>query len=118
MLYLSPELSKPKRLQGAFVSEEELKNELQGSKKILEEKLARKIDIFCYPGGRFNEKIRQAVIDAGYQVAVATNPGKKIPDNDIFALKRIRISKNCDNLFVFWVEISGYYNLMRENRHK
>ena len=99
-------------------SEEDLKNEIFGSKKILEEKLGCKVNAFSYPAGRFNDKIKQLVKDAGYEFAVATNPGKKLADDDIFALKRLRISENANNLFVFWVETSGYYNFMREHRHK
>ncbi len=99
-------------------SEDDLKKDIFSSKKILEEKLGRKVNAFSYPGGRFNDKIKQLVITAGYKLAVATNPGKKFADDDIFALKRLRISENCNNLFVFWVETSGYYNFMREHRHK
>ncbi|MBU1998869.1 MAG: polysaccharide deacetylase family protein [Candidatus Omnitrophica bacterium] len=101
-----------------LTSEETIKNEIQGSKKILEEKLGRRVDSFCYPSGRFNAKSRKAVIDAGYELAVATNPGKGSPNDDIFALKRLRISSNADNLFIFWVESSGYYNLIREGKRK
>ena len=86
--------------------------------KILEEKLGRRINAFSYPAGRFNDRIRQLVMAAGYKLAVATNPGKKFADDDIFALKRLRISANSNNLFIFWVETSGYYNFMREHRHK
>lgn len=99
-------------------SEEELKNQIFDSKKILEEKLGRKVNAFSYPEGFFNEKIRQLVIDAGYKVAVATSPGKKFSNTDVFALKRLRISSNADNLLIFWVETSGFYNFIRENRRK
>ncbi len=99
-------------------SEQEIKKQIFDSKKILEEKLGRKVNAFSYPEGRFNNKIKQLVMDAGYKLAVATNPGKKFSSNDIFALKRLRISANCNNLFIFWVETSGYYNFMREHRHK
>lgn len=99
-------------------SPETMRDEIQGSKKILEEKLGRKVESFCYPGGRFTKAARQAAIDAGFKLAVATNPGKSIPNDDVFLIKRIRISKNCDNLFIFWVETSGYYNLMRESKGK
>jgi hypothetical protein len=84
----------------------------------LEEKLGRPISAFSYPEGRFNNKIKQLVMYAGYTVAVATNPGKRFANDDIFALKRLRISANCNNLFIYWVETSGYYNFMRERRHK
>jgi len=99
-------------------SGQEIKKQIFDSKKILEEKLGRRVDMFSYPEGLFNEKIKQLVKDAGYKLAVATNPGKKFANDDIFALKRLRISANADNLFVYWIETSGYYNFMREHRHK
>lgn len=98
--------------------EEELKRQIFDSKKILEEKLGTGVNIFSYPEGMFNAKIRRLVIAAGYKAAVATNPGKNYPDNDLFALKRIRISENARNLFVFWVESSGFYTFLKEHRHK
>jgi peptidoglycan/xylan/chitin deacetylase (PgdA/CDA1 family) len=101
-----------------ITQDEELKQQIFDSKRILEEKLASKIKAFSYPGGMFNTKIRQLVKEAGYELAVATNPGKKFANDDTFALKRLRISSTSDNLFVFWVETSGYYNFMREHRHK
>ncbi len=99
-------------------SPEEVKKQIFDSKKILEEKLGTLITMFSYPAGRFDEKIRQLVIDAGYKAAVATNPGKKYSDNDVFALKRIRISENAGNLFIFWAETSGFYTFFKERRRK
>ncbi|MFH1888708.1 MAG: polysaccharide deacetylase family protein [Candidatus Omnitrophota bacterium] len=99
-------------------SEEEIRGQIFGSKRILEDKLGRPINAFSYPEGRFNDRIKQLVMEAGYKLAVATNPGKEFSDDDIFALKRLRISSNARNLFVFWAETNGYYNFMREHRHK
>lgn len=101
-------------------SQEDLKKQIFDSKKILEEKLNSRIDAFSYPEGRFNDKIKQLVADAGYKLAVAGNPGKKFANDDIFALKRLRISANANdfNMLVFWIETSGYYNFIREYRHK
>jgi peptidoglycan/xylan/chitin deacetylase (PgdA/CDA1 family) len=92
--------------------------EVRESKRLLEEGLGRSVTIFSYPSGRFNERVRREVIDAGYAAAVVTNPGKRFPNNDVYALKRLRISENASNLFVFAVEISGFYNFMREQRRK
>lgn len=98
--------------------DEELRRQIFDSKRLLEEKLGVPVRVFSYPGGFFDQKIRAMVIAAGYLAAVATNPGKGYPSDDIFALKRLRISENAANLFVFAVETSGLYNYMREHRHK
>ena len=95
-------------------SPSELKRQIFLSKRILEEKLGQRVKAFSYPEGMFNPVIRQAVIDAGYKLAVATHPGRDYPDDDAFALKRLRISYSSDNLLVFWFETSGVYNFIRE----
>jgi len=95
-----------------------LKKEISDSKRILEENLKKEVNTFSYPCGRLNSRVRQEVVSAGYKAAVVTNPGKNCLDDDIFALKRLRISENASNMFVFWIETSGYYNFIREHRHK
>ena len=99
-------------------SEQDLKKEVFDSKKILEEKLGGKINQFSYPEGRFNDKIRQLVIDAGYTLAVATRPGRTYPNNDVFALKRLKISESANNLFILAVKISGFYTFIEERHRK
>jgi peptidoglycan/xylan/chitin deacetylase (PgdA/CDA1 family) len=96
----------------------ELTKEILGSKQALEISLARPVLTFSYPCGRLNKQVRQKAVEAGYKAAVVTNPGKSIANDDVFALKRLRISENAGNLFVFWFETTGYYNFIRENRHK
>jgi len=95
---------------------ETLNNEVAISKKMLEEKIGKKVNLISYPLGGFNERVRGVVRKAGYLGACATNPGKRYPNNDIYALKRIRISKTSDNLFVFWIETSGFYTWIKEHR--
>ncbi|HTZ11643.1 MAG TPA: polysaccharide deacetylase family protein [Candidatus Margulisiibacteriota bacterium] len=94
-------------------SEEELKRQIFLSKSILEGELGVPVYAFSYPEGRFNAKIRQMVMDAGYKMAVATKLKKDYTKNDVFALRRVRVSPNSDNLFVFWFETSGFYNFLR-----
>ncbi|MDD4899700.1 MAG: polysaccharide deacetylase family protein [Candidatus Omnitrophica bacterium] len=97
-------------------SDAQILHEITDSKKALEEKLGVKIPIFSYPEGLFNPKIRQMVIDAGYSGAVATNPGRQFANDDCFALKRLRISRNAGNMFVFYTETSGYYTFFKEGK--
>lgn len=94
--------------------EEELKRQIFGSKRILEGKLKRPVTAFSYPEGFFTDKIKQLVIEAGYKLAVSTMPGKEYPNDDVLALKRLRISSSSDNLLVFWFETSGIYTFIRE----
>ena len=99
-------------------SEKEVKYQIFESKKMLEEHLGCKVNAFSHPEGLFTEKIVAMVKDAGYKMAVATNPGKKSPKDDIFRLKRLRISATSNNLAVFWLQASGYYTFIKENRKK
>ncbi len=56
-------------------------------------------------------------MEAGYLAAVSTSPGISSPSDDIFALKRLRISQNAGNLFIFYIQASGYYGPVREFQH-
>ena len=76
------------------------------------------VRFFSYPMGAYNAHIKRAVQDAGYVAACATNPGRRSSWRDLFALKRLRISRSSDNPFVFWIETSGYYTWMKEHRGK
>lgn len=97
---------------------EKAREEVFESKKILERLTSKKVAFFSYPAGGFTKDTRQLVIDAGYKGAVATNPGKKYPKHDIYALKRLRISNTCNNPFVFWIVTTGYYTWIKEHRDK
>jgi len=94
----------------------QLKDELERSKEILEQGLGKPVDELCYPIGAHNDRVKRFVKDAGYACAVGTNPGKFSPFDDIYAIKRIKISRTSDNLFVFWAETSGYYTWVKERK--
>lgn len=98
-------------------SEAELSRQIFDSKKMLETKLGVPVLTFCYASGLFNDHIKELVIKAGYKLAVATK-GKRGLYKDLFALKRVRVSQNANNLFLFWAETSGYYNAFRGGKKK
>ncbi|OIO34763.1 MAG: hypothetical protein AUJ70_00265 [Candidatus Omnitrophica bacterium CG1_02_40_15] len=93
-------------------------SEIRDSKFAIKSHLNKEIGAFSYPLGGFNKDVREKVINAGYNIAVATNPGKRYPKHDLFAMKRLRISSTSDNLFVFWFEITGFYTWIKEHRDK
>jgi len=100
------------------LADQELDSEILGSRRSIESHLRREVDAFSYPVGGFNQGVRDKVIKSGYKIAVATNPGRKYPKHDLFAMKRLRISGTSDNLFVFWFETTGFYTWIKEHRDK
>ncbi len=98
------------------LSDQDLKKELVESKRILEENLKRKVDFFAYPGGSLDERVKNAVIEAGYKGACATNPPRHYGSDDPYAVKRVRISRTSNNLLVFRMESSGFYTFIKETR--
>lgn len=96
--------------------QQKLDMEIFDSKRSIESHIRKTVSAFSYPAGGFNGYVRDRVIKAGYKIAFATNPGEKYPKHDLFAMKRIRISRTSDNLFVFWMETSGFYTWIKEWR--
>lgn len=88
--------------------------ELKDSKEALESALGAQVDSVCYPMGVYNDRVERLAREAGYLCAVATSPGPRKPNDDPYAIKRIKISRTSDNLFVFWFETSGYYTRVKE----
>src|SRR3989344_5312019 len=54
------------------LSSEEVRREVEGSKEWLAGITGKSIDMFCYPRGRYNDAIRDAVRAAGYRGARTT----------------------------------------------
>jgi peptidoglycan/xylan/chitin deacetylase (PgdA/CDA1 family) len=57
------------------LDKEKLAYEISGSKKMLEDKLGLPVKYFSYPFGRFNQRVIEAVKDAGYEKAFALSTG-------------------------------------------
>ena len=55
----------------AAIGDEQLRRELTDSKKILEEKIDKKVDLLAYPGGNYNAHVIELVKEAGYQSALS-----------------------------------------------
>lgn len=96
----------------------DLEAEILGSKQALEKGLGRKVATFCYPMGNYDALARKEVKDAGYSCAVATNPGALAPDDDVYVIKRIKISPTSDNMFVFWIKTGPLAMWIRNFKHR
>ncbi len=98
------------------VDEEKLWYELARSKEILEEGLGKPVDFLCYPSGAFNDLAKETAKRAGYKGAFTTNPAKKSGINDIYAIRRIKMSSTSVNPIILWGKISRYYAWFKERR--
>jgi len=94
------------------------RDEIAGSKKVIEDHLGHRIDYFCYPSGGFTQEDERLVMDAGFKAAVTTNRGKGKYNSDLYALKRVHMNNTDDQYsgLVLWFKLSGYYNLFRHSK--
>lgn len=97
-------------------SAENLRKEIFLSKQLMEALLRKPVEYLAYPTGGFNDAAKRALKEAGYKAAFTTNRGRNRLNQDLFEIKRIR-PNNHDSDFVFWVKISGYYNLFRSTKN-
>lgn len=95
------------------LSPDEVREELAGSKKILEQGLGRPVEFVSYPVGGFNSDIRRMARDAGYEAAFTTNRGRNLWQKDLFALKRVKMTED-KRLLVLEAKCSGFYHLPDE----
>jgi peptidoglycan/xylan/chitin deacetylase (PgdA/CDA1 family) len=70
------------------ISAENLRTEVEESKKIIEDKTGREVDYFCYPYGDFSEGVIEAVQRAGYRGAFVTPGAKKSVKKSSYTLSR------------------------------
>ena len=98
------------------VDEDRLHEELAGSKKTLEDGLGRRVDFICYPNGGFNDLTKETARRAGYKGGFTTNPVKRSGIDDIYAIRRIKMSSTSVSPFILWSKISRYYVWFKERR--
>lgn len=93
---------------------DDMRYEIEESKRILEEELNVPVEYFAYPIGGFTPDIKEAVKKAGYKAAFTTNRGHDRFDKDIYEINRIRFSEKDDSQLYMWSKLSGYNNLLRK----
>ena len=68
-----------------------LRNEVAGSRRRLQRIFHVPVHFFCYPSGRYNERVIAAVKAAGYLGATTTIEGLATPDGR-YTLRRVRVN--------------------------
>jgi peptidoglycan/xylan/chitin deacetylase (PgdA/CDA1 family) len=74
------------------VSPDEARDEIVSSKRRLEEILGAPAETFCYPAGRHDAAIADAVRDAGYRAAVTDRPRLITRRDSLWTLPRVGVS--------------------------
>lgn len=79
------------------VGDAALRRELSVSKRILEERLGRSIDVLAYPVGLFDERVRQQTEEAGYRLGISYTSGvNHLKTLDRFGVKRLHVERYVD----------------------
>lgn len=71
---------------------EEMKKEIEGSKRVIEESLGEAVTLFSYPNGgavsHYDEVVKQVVKECGYTNATTSNSGVVDKKSDLYAIPR------------------------------
>lgn len=95
------------------LSDAEIEHEVKGSKDAIEERLDMQIEFFCYPYGDYNDRVTEAVKQAGYHGATTTQRGLVLGRVDPFAIRRSFIRLNTYPLLFMYKLHSNYEDRKR-----
>jgi hypothetical protein len=93
----------------------ELTSELRGSRAWLEDLLGREVDTMSYPHGAVDERVRDAVQDAGYRLAATSCFAPANCAEDPLRLARIDIWAQ-DSERVLRAKLDGYWDWIQKLR--
>jgi len=74
------------------VAPEKALYQIRESKSALEKGLGQPVKYFCYPYGSYNQIVKKAVEECGYEAATTTHQGLAYPSDDVFALRRVYVT--------------------------
>lgn len=101
------------------LNDEDLEKETGYAKRKFEEK-GIPVEYFAYPYGfygDFSEKTEKAIRKTGFKTCFTSIMGDNKPGDDLFELKRTRISWR-DNPFRFKMKINGFYDWVDKLKYK
>jgi peptidoglycan/xylan/chitin deacetylase (PgdA/CDA1 family) len=76
----------------AELSDADCREELLGSRKLLEDKLGHEVRHLAYPYGSFNERVREIAAETGYRSACSVRIGFAHANDDNLALPRVPVN--------------------------
>lgn len=85
------------------------RKEIIESKKDIEKRIHKPVELFSYPYGRFNKEIRN-ICKNNFKAAISNNPGKIDTKSDLYALERINVTGKIFKLLPFKFLHFGSFN--------
>src|SRR5262249_44456280 len=95
------------------IGDEQLRQELQGSRSRLEEILGRCVEHFCHPNGDYDERVQGEIARAGYRVAGTSVSGLNKRGDNLLTLRRVHTERD---LVRFIQSTSGFEQLKDKAR--
>jgi peptidoglycan/xylan/chitin deacetylase (PgdA/CDA1 family) len=89
-------------------TDEQLQDELAGSKADLEALTGAPVTQFCYPYGDLDARVANAARNAGYSAATTVQRGRACPGDDLMLLRRIWLSGS-NLLYLFLIKLLTKY---------
>lgn len=94
-----------------------LRREIRASKQAIEERLGRPVSSFCYPRGRFDERVVREVASAGFGIACTTLPGAVSPGDAPLRLRRTFIARD-DGPRDFLHKLAGTWDVLHAAKQR
>lgn len=89
------------------IAVKQAREEIQASKKSLEDMFGVAVEHFCYPYGDWSPVIRDLVREAGYRTACTVLSGVNRPDDDPWSLRRIFVRYPSRSPRALWRRLCG-----------
>jgi peptidoglycan/xylan/chitin deacetylase (PgdA/CDA1 family) len=93
----------------AALEADEVRREVDGCARDIEERLGERPRLFCYPRGRTSPAVRGIVAACGFEAACTVRPGANPPGADLLALRRTEVSGD-DTLEDFRMKLEGGFD--------
>ncbi|HEX9186858.1 MAG TPA: polysaccharide deacetylase family protein [Vicinamibacteria bacterium] len=93
----------------AALAADEVRDEVEGSRRDIEDRLGEAPRLFCYPRGSVDAEVRRIVAAAGYEAACTVRPGANAPGTDLLALRRTEIAGD-DTVEDFLFKLDGGFD--------
>lgn len=99
------------------ITEKEIKEQINESKKDIEDLIGEKLISFAYPYGLATDYAKEVVREVGYKYAVTTVFGTECFSDDLYYIRRVAIFPKNKGMH-FRRKVSGKYNFIAIKREK